>query len=140
MPPFYMSVGNHFFHTSGRWKIVHTFYKRFTQKTPCRVQTLQKEMRILHTLIRTTRTFIYPQFHVLLGNKFSKLNELFCNYKETFYVLVTILTLFYLVVFKYTSSFMSCFSFNMFKHFECLCCFQFFHKNVYLHISFVLIQ
>jgi hypothetical protein len=26
---------------------------------------------------------------VLLGNKFSKLHELFCNYKETFYVLVT---------------------------------------------------
>jgi hypothetical protein len=26
---------------------------------------------------------------VLLRNKFSKLNELFCNYKETFYVLVT---------------------------------------------------
>jgi hypothetical protein len=30
---------------------------------------------------------------VLLRNKFSKLDELFCNYKETFYVLVTNLTL-----------------------------------------------
>ena len=39
-------------------------------------------MRRLHTLIRTTSTFIYLQYyHVLLGNKFSKLNELFCNYK-----------------------------------------------------------
>ena len=38
-------------------------------------------MRCLHTLIRTTNTFIYPQYRVLLGNKFSKLNELFCNYK-----------------------------------------------------------
>ena len=38
-------------------------------------------MRSLHTLIRTSSTFIYPQYHVLLGSKFSKLNELFCNYK-----------------------------------------------------------
>ena len=44
-------------------------------------------MRSLHTLIRTTRTFIYtppppsPQYRALLGNKFSKLNELFCSYK-----------------------------------------------------------
>jgi hypothetical protein len=30
---------------------------------------------------------------VIMGNKFSKLDELFCNYKETFYVLVTNLTL-----------------------------------------------
>jgi hypothetical protein len=37
----------------------------------------------LHTLIRTTRTFIYPQYRVLLGSKFSKFNELFCNFKET---------------------------------------------------------
>ena len=27
-----------------------------------------------------------------------------------------------------------CFSFNMFKHLECLCCFLFFHKNVNLKI------
>ena len=105
------------------------FYKRFTSKFKHifikgrLVGFKLYKKRSLHTLIRMTRTFIYPQFRVLLGNKFSKLNELFCNYKETFYVLVTILTLFYLVVFKYTSSFMSCFSFNMFKHFECLCCF-----------------
>ena len=33
------------------------------------------------TLIRSTRTFIYLQYRVLLENKFSKLNELFCNYK-----------------------------------------------------------
>ena len=38
-------------------------------------------MRSLRTLIGTTSTFIYPQYRVLLGNKFSKLNELFCNYK-----------------------------------------------------------
>ena len=60
------------------------FYKMQSdiyQMTPCRTQTLQKEMRSLHTLIRTTRTFIYPQYRVLLGNIFSKLNELFCNYK-----------------------------------------------------------
>jgi hypothetical protein len=48
---------------------------------PSRAQTLQKEMRSLHTLIRSTRTFIYLQYRVLLENKFSKLNELFCNYK-----------------------------------------------------------
>jgi hypothetical protein len=36
-------------------------------------------MRNLNILIRTTSTFI--QYRVLLGNKFSKLNELFCNYK-----------------------------------------------------------
>ena len=53
-----------------------------------------------------------------IGNKFSKLYGHFCNYKETYYVLVTIFTLFYLVV--YTSSFMVCFSFNKFKHLECL--------------------
>ena len=33
------------------------------QKTPCRTHTLPKEMRSLHTLIRT-RTFIYPQYIV----------------------------------------------------------------------------
>ena len=49
------------------------------QKTPCRAQTLQKEMRSLHTLIRTTRTFIYPLYRVLLGNKLRKLNEVFCK-------------------------------------------------------------
>ena len=38
-------------------------------------------MRNLNILIRTTSTFIYLQYRVLLGNKFSKLNELFCNYK-----------------------------------------------------------
>ena len=68
---------------------------------PCRTPTLQKEMRSLHTLIRTTRTFIYHQYRVLLGNKFSKFNELYCNYRETFYVLGTVHTLFYLVVFIY---------------------------------------
>ena len=71
------------------------------QKTPCRVQTLLKEMRSLHTLIRTTRTFIYPQYRVLLGNRLCKLNELFCSYTETFYVLGTNHTLFYLLVFIY---------------------------------------
>jgi hypothetical protein len=104
-----------FFYTSGRSNCFYTYMRQkqffkdlfykiqadIYQKTPCRAQTLQKEMRSLHTLIRTTRTFIYPQYRVLLGNTFSKLNELFCNYKETFYVLVTILTLFYLVVFIY---------------------------------------
>ena len=34
---------------------------------------------------------------------------------------------------SYTSSFILCLSFNRFKHLECLCCFLFFHKNVYLH-------
>jgi hypothetical protein len=58
-----------------------------------------RAQRSLHTFIRTTRIFIYPKYPVLLGNKFSKLNELFCNYKEISYVLVTIHTLFYLVVF-----------------------------------------
>ena len=40
-------------------------------------------MRSIHTLIRRTNTFIPPpsQYRVLLGNTFSKLNELFCNYK-----------------------------------------------------------
>jgi hypothetical protein len=38
-------------------------------------------MRSLHTSFRSTRTFIYPQYRVLVKNKFSKLNELFCNYK-----------------------------------------------------------
>ena len=93
-----------FFHTSGRsiyfWYIYEakTIFQRFAykiqadiyQKTPCRAQTLLKEMRSQHTLIRTTRTFIYPQYCVLLGNRLRKLNELFCNYKETFYVLGTI--------------------------------------------------
>jgi len=50
---------------------------------PCRAQTLQEEMRSLQILIRT-RTFIFSQYRVLLGNKFSKLNEIFCNYKDTF--------------------------------------------------------
>ena len=40
------------------------------QKMPCRAPTLQKEIISLHTLIRTTRTCIYPQYRVLLGNKF----------------------------------------------------------------------
>ena len=48
---------------------------------PCRAQTLQQEMRSVHALFRSTRTFIYLQYRVLLENKFSKLNELFCNYK-----------------------------------------------------------
>jgi hypothetical protein len=34
--------------------------------------------------------------------------------------------LFSLIVFLYSSSFMLCFSFNMFKHLECLFCFLFF--------------
>ena len=51
------------------------------QKTPCRAQTLQKQMISLHILKRTTRTFIYPQYRVLFVNKFSKLSALFCNYK-----------------------------------------------------------
>jgi hypothetical protein len=51
------------------------------QKTPCRAQALQKEMISLHILIRTTSTFIYPQYRVLLVSKFSKLSALFCNYK-----------------------------------------------------------
>ena len=51
------------------------------QKTPCRAQTLQKEMISLHILIRTTSTFIYPQYRVLLVSKFSKLSALSCNYK-----------------------------------------------------------
>ena len=128
-----------FFHTYVRQKLSFKefFYKiqaDIYQKTFCRAQTLQKEMRSLHTLIRTTITLIYPQYRVLLGNKCSKLNDLFCNYQDTFYVLVTIHTLFYLVVFIYSSSFMLCLSFNMFKNLECLCCFLFFsHKNVYLH-------
>ena len=42
--------------------------------TPCRAQTLQKEMRSLHTLIRTTRTFIYPQYRVLLALETNFLN------------------------------------------------------------------
>ena len=42
------------------------------QKTPCRPQTLQKEMISLHTLIRTTITFIYLQYRVLLGNRLCK--------------------------------------------------------------------
>jgi len=111
-----MSVENHFFFTQqvdqfflDTYMRQKQFFKDFFykiqadiyQKTPCRAQTLQKEMRSLHTLIRTTRTFIYPQYRVLLGKTFSKLNELFCNYKETFYVLGTIHTLFYLVVFIY---------------------------------------
>jgi hypothetical protein len=118
MQPFYMSVENHFFHTSGRSIFFCTYMrqkqffkyfccKRFTSKFKHifikghLVGFKLYKKRCLHTLIRMTRTFIYPQFRVLLGNKFSKLNELFCNYKETFYVLVTILTLFYLVVFIY---------------------------------------
>jgi hypothetical protein len=36
-----------------------------------------------------------------IGNKFSKLYEFFCYYKETVYALVTLRTLFYLVVFIY---------------------------------------
>ena len=43
---------------------------------PSRAQTLQKEMRSLHTLIRSTRTFIYLPNRVLFENKFSNLNEL----------------------------------------------------------------
>ena len=42
---------------------------------PFRAQALQ-EMRSLHTLIRSTRTFIYLQYRVLLENQFSNLNEL----------------------------------------------------------------
>ena len=53
-------------------------------------------MRSLHTLIRTTSTFIYPspsQYRVMLGNKFSKLNELFSNYKYRIGdVMVSVLT------------------------------------------------
>ena len=101
---------------------------------PWRAQSLQEEMTSLQKLIRTSSTFIYPQYCVLLGNNFSQLNEIFFDNKDTFCVLVTILTLFYLVVFIYSSSCMLCFSFNMFKHLECLCCFLFFHKNVNLKI------
>jgi hypothetical protein len=54
---------------------------RYLSKTPCRAQSLQKEMRSLHTLIRTTNTFIDPQYRVLLVSKFSKLSALSCNYK-----------------------------------------------------------
>ena len=96
---------------------------------PWRAQSLQEEMISLQKLIRTSSTFIYPQYCVLLGNNFSQLIEIFFDYKDTFCVLVTILTLFYLAVFIYSSSFMLCFSFNMFKYLECLCCFLFFHKN-----------
>jgi predicted nucleotidyltransferase len=46
---------------------------------PCRAQTLQKEMKSLHTLIRSTIAFIYLQYRVLLEIFFSNLNELFCN-------------------------------------------------------------
>ena len=95
---FFMSVENLFFHTSGRsiyfWYIyvAKTIFQRFVykiqadiyQKTTCRAPTLQKEIISLHTLIRTTRTCIYPQYRVLLGSKFSKFNELFCNYKDIF--------------------------------------------------------
>ena len=69
-----------------------------------------------------------------IGVKQQSLTHSLTTIKETFYVLVTRLTLFYLVVFIYFSSFMLCFSFNMFKHLECLCCFLLFHKNVYLQI------
>jgi len=77
------------------------FKQIFIKRRFVELKLYKKEMRSLHTLIRTTKTFIYPIYRVLLGSKFSKLNELFRNYKETFYVLVTILTLFYMVVFIY---------------------------------------
>ena len=116
-----MSVEKHFFfaHQVDQYVLyIHEakaifqrfLYKRFTSKfkqifmkkrligLKLQIHTLPKEMRSLHTLIRTIRACIYPQYCVLLGSILSKLNEFFCNYKETFYVLVTILTLFYLVV------------------------------------------
>jgi hypothetical protein len=49
------------------------FKQIFIKKTPCRAQTLQKENKSIHTLIRTTRPFIYPQYRVLLGKKLCKL-------------------------------------------------------------------
>ena len=102
-----------FFHTSGRSNLfwIHTKQKQFLKdfflqnssrylsKGALQSSTLQKEMRSIHTLIGKTNTFIYPQYRVLLRIFFSKINELFCNYKDTVYVLGTIHTLFYLVVF-----------------------------------------
>ena len=66
--------------------------------------------------------------------------EIVCNYNNTFYVLVTILTFFNWKRTN-TSSFMSCFSFNMIMHFKCLCCFLFFFTEiVYLHIAVFMIK
>ena len=67
------------------------FYKRFTSKFKqiFIIDALQspnftkRDEKSVHTLIRP-RTVIYPQYPLLLGNQFSKLIELFCNYKDTF--------------------------------------------------------
>ena len=84
------------------------FYKRFTGKFR---QMLSKDalqnpffakIDEKSTYInQNNKIIIYPQYRVLLGSKCSKLNELFCNYKETCCLLGNIHTLFYWVVFIY---------------------------------------
>jgi predicted cation transporter len=49
------------------------FKQIFIKRCLVEVKLYKKEMRSLHTLIRTTRTFIYPLCRVLLGNKFLSL-------------------------------------------------------------------
>ena len=90
----FMSGRSHFLwiHTWGKNNFSRIFFPKFTSKFKqmfikwCFVELkLYKEkMRSVHTLIRTTRTCIYPLYRVLLGSKFSKLIELLCNYKDVF--------------------------------------------------------